>query len=192
MSRPRADTIPAVTVPPRPNGLPIAITQSPTLNASELPKLTAVSFVEPGSNFRTAISVFSSRPTSVASKLSSFDKNTVICSAFSITWLLVTTIPLLSMIKPDPSDCALRDFPRSSNSLKKSSKGEPSGNCGRSIPRLSRTIVVVEIFTTAGVFIFASSAKLTGRSLARAGCCKTIANIATKGRTKQINLFRHI
>jgi hypothetical protein len=30
MSRPRADTIPAVTVPQRPNGLPTATTQSPT------------------------------------------------------------------------------------------------------------------------------------------------------------------
>ncbi len=30
MSRPRAETMPAVTVPPRPNGLPTAITQSPT------------------------------------------------------------------------------------------------------------------------------------------------------------------
>ncbi len=29
MSRPRAETIPAVTVPPRPNGLPTASTQSP-------------------------------------------------------------------------------------------------------------------------------------------------------------------
>src|SRR5262249_12294619 len=29
ISRPRADTIPAVTVPPRPNGLPTARTQSP-------------------------------------------------------------------------------------------------------------------------------------------------------------------
>ena len=30
MSRPRAETMPAVTEPPRPNGLPIASTQSPT------------------------------------------------------------------------------------------------------------------------------------------------------------------
>ena len=30
MSRPRAETMPAVTVPPRPNGLPTASTQSPT------------------------------------------------------------------------------------------------------------------------------------------------------------------
>ena len=30
MSRPCAETMPAVTVPPRPNGLPTATTQSPT------------------------------------------------------------------------------------------------------------------------------------------------------------------
>ena len=30
MSRPRAEMMPAVTVPPRPNGLPTASTQSPT------------------------------------------------------------------------------------------------------------------------------------------------------------------
>ena len=30
MSRPRAEMMPAVAVPPRPNGLPIASTQSPT------------------------------------------------------------------------------------------------------------------------------------------------------------------
>ena len=35
MSRPRAETMPAVTVPPRPNGLPTAITQSPTRGACE-------------------------------------------------------------------------------------------------------------------------------------------------------------
>src|SRR5262249_31201768 len=33
MSRPRAETIPAVTVPPRPNGLPTASTQSPMRGA---------------------------------------------------------------------------------------------------------------------------------------------------------------
>ena len=32
MLRPRAETMPAVTEPPRPNGLPIAITQSPGAN----------------------------------------------------------------------------------------------------------------------------------------------------------------
>src|SRR5216683_683835 len=37
MSRPFAETIPAVTVPTCPNGLPIASTQSPTSMPSELP-----------------------------------------------------------------------------------------------------------------------------------------------------------
>ena len=39
MSRPRAETMPAVTVPPRPNGLPIASTQSPTRSLSRIAEL---------------------------------------------------------------------------------------------------------------------------------------------------------
>src|SRR5664279_3927012 len=42
MSRLRAETIPAVTVPPRLNGLPIAITHSPSRNLSESPNFTAL------------------------------------------------------------------------------------------------------------------------------------------------------
>ena len=52
MSREIADIIPAVTVPPNPRGLPIAIDQSPTLIASESPHSTETSFVEPGFIFR--------------------------------------------------------------------------------------------------------------------------------------------
>ena len=64
MSRLRAETMPAVTVPPRLNGLPIAITHSPSRSLSESPNLTAVSgFV--GLNFSTARSVFLSTPTSL-------------------------------------------------------------------------------------------------------------------------------
>ena len=40
MSRLRADTMPAVTVPPSPKGFPTAITQSPTRTASESPNST--------------------------------------------------------------------------------------------------------------------------------------------------------
>ena len=36
----RAETIPAVTVPPNPNGFPIAMTQSPILAVSEFPNFT--------------------------------------------------------------------------------------------------------------------------------------------------------
>jgi hypothetical protein len=39
MSRPSAETMPVVTVPPRPKGLPTAITQSPT-RGSPLVKAT--------------------------------------------------------------------------------------------------------------------------------------------------------
>ena len=37
MSRLTAETMPAVTVPPRPNGLPIATTHSPGFTSAELP-----------------------------------------------------------------------------------------------------------------------------------------------------------
>ena len=43
MSRLRAETMPAVTVPPRLNGLPIAITHSPSRSLSELPNFTDLS-----------------------------------------------------------------------------------------------------------------------------------------------------
>ena len=43
MSRLRAETMPAVTVPPRLNGLPIAITHSPSRSLSESPNFTALS-----------------------------------------------------------------------------------------------------------------------------------------------------
>ena len=43
MSRLRADTMPALTEPPRLNGLPIAITHSPSRSLSESPNFTAFS-----------------------------------------------------------------------------------------------------------------------------------------------------
>src|SRR5260370_20838569 len=43
MSRARAETMPTVTEPPRPNGLPIATTQSPTRAVSDVPNFTAES-----------------------------------------------------------------------------------------------------------------------------------------------------
>ena len=62
MSRLRAETMPAVTVPPRLNGLPIATTQSPSRSLSESPNFTAISGFT-GLNFSTARSVFLSTPT---------------------------------------------------------------------------------------------------------------------------------
>ena len=76
MSRLRAETMPSDTEPPRPKGLPIASTQSPTLSLSELPKLTAVSGLS-GLTRSTAISVLASRPTSSALRLVPSVKTTV-------------------------------------------------------------------------------------------------------------------
>ncbi len=61
MSRLVAEMMPTVTLPPRPKGLPIAITQSPTRIFEESPKVTALSgFL--GSTCRSARSVFGSWP----------------------------------------------------------------------------------------------------------------------------------
>ena len=61
MSRLVAEMMPTVTLPPRPKGLPMAITQSPTRMAEELPKDTALSG-SLGSTLSNARSVFGSWP----------------------------------------------------------------------------------------------------------------------------------
>ena len=80
MLRWRAEMMPAVTEPPRPNGLPIASTQSPTRMASLSPKGTATSgwvvLI-----FSRARSVLLSLPTSSALMLVSSCRMTVISSA---------------------------------------------------------------------------------------------------------------
>ena len=81
--------MPAVTLPPRPKGLPMATTQSPTRALSESPKRTAVS-LPVGFTLSTAMSVLGSRPTTSAlSRVPSW-RATVISSASLMTWLLVT------------------------------------------------------------------------------------------------------
>src|SRR5580704_1526382 len=105
MSRAVAEMIPAVTVPPSPNGLPIASTQSPTLAFVESPQEAAGSGVLL-STLRSARSVTVSRPTTCACSTVSSDKVTVIWSALAITCALVTISPDGSMMKPEPSDAA--------------------------------------------------------------------------------------
>ena len=160
-----ADIIPAVTVPPKPRGFPIAIDQSPTLILSESPQPTYVSFLFFGSIFNTAMSALGSLPSnSAVNSVSSF-RITVISSAPSITWLFVTTIPSSLIIKPEPSPVIGRCdrlWSRSKYSLKKSSKGDPSGNCGIWFWLLFSTIVVDAILTTAGDNCSTKSAKLSG------------------------------
>ncbi len=179
--------MPAVTVPPRPNGLPIASTQSPTREISESPKSTAVSGLS-GFTCSSAISPVSSRPSTFAFSEVLSCKVTVISSAPSITWLLVTTMPELSMMKPDPRLCIRRSDGggwaspprppgpgrlRLRKSLKNCSNGEPGGNSGTSgpgpgpgEPARACTAWVDEMFTTAGSSFAARSAKLSGAVLA--------------------------
>src|SRR6266851_3621517 len=94
--------IPAVTVPPRPNGLPIASTQSPTRALLESPQLAAGNGVL-ASTLSNARSVTASRPMTCACSAVSSARVTVICSALAITWLLVTINPDGSMTNPEPS-----------------------------------------------------------------------------------------
>ena len=63
--RPSALTIPEVTVCPRPNGLPIATTRSPTLSRSLSPNADGAEAARPGS-CSSATSVAGSLPTSCA------------------------------------------------------------------------------------------------------------------------------
>ena len=140
MSRLRADTMPAVTVPPRLNGLPIAITHSPSRSLSESPNFTALSGLS-GFTRSSARSVLVSRPTISALSFVPSLRMTVISSASAMTWLLVTTRPDGSMMKPEPSELTRRGaavravvvaWPRRflKNSSKNSSNGEPGGSCG--------------------------------------------------------------
>ena len=173
MSRLRAETMPAVTVPPSPNGLPIAITHSPKRSFSESPNCTALSGLA-GFTRSSAMSVLVSRPTISACSLSPLLNTTVISSASAMTWLLVTTRPLSSMTKPEPSELARRgprsrpggpDWPRRflKNSSKNSSNGEPGCACGPELePDWVSIFCEVEILTTASMTFSATSVMPSG------------------------------
>jgi hypothetical protein len=89
MSRDRAESTPTVTVPPSPNGLPIAIVHAPGCTASESPQAVVV-MLGRGSIFSTAMSVAGSRPTSRAGEVCLSENTTWISFASATTWLLVT------------------------------------------------------------------------------------------------------
>ena len=144
-------------MPPSPNGLPTATTQSPTFDFSLSPQVTKGSFLPPASIFRSARSVFSSRPTTVPGCRLLSCRITVILSALPTTWLLVTIRPLASMMKPEPSATASRPAcgtPRfSKNFFRKSSKGD-AGPSPRSAdwsePLEVSALICAEMLTTAG------------------------------------------
>ena len=84
MSRLRAETMPAVTEPPRLNGLPIAITHSPSRSLSELANFTALSGFS-GFTRSSARSVLESLPITSALSLEPSLNTTVISSASAMT-----------------------------------------------------------------------------------------------------------
>ena len=169
--------MPAVTVPPRPNGLPIASTQSPTFAFVESPQLTAGNGVF-GSTLRRARSVTVSRPMTSACNVVSSANVTVICSALAITWLLVTTIPDGSMMKPEPSDEARGaggfgppGAPFSpKKSRKNSSSGDPGGTCASGVAFAGAAVVawVVEMLTTTPPSRAASCEKTSAKGVSGA------------------------
>jgi hypothetical protein len=89
MSRPRAEMMPAVTEPPRPNGLPAAITQSPASTTRLSPQVTKGSGRD-AVTLITAMSTNSSVPISLAFNSVPSDSDTTMVSAWPTTWLLVT------------------------------------------------------------------------------------------------------
>lgn len=93
--RPSAETMPLVTLPDNPSGLPIASTIWPTASRAESPNVAGVSgaFL----TRTTARSFAENSPTSVA-RSGLLELGVVTCSrrAPATTWSLVTMSPLLS------------------------------------------------------------------------------------------------
>ncbi len=147
MSRPRAETMPAVTVPPSPNGLPIASTQSPTRSASESPNGTAGSGLS-GFTCNKAMSPVSSRPSTFAfSEVLSCKRHGDLVGA--VDHVVVghnearriddeagtqALHPALGLPAADPGRPVPPGRLRLRKSLKNCSNGEPGGNSGTSGP----------------------------------------------------------
>ena len=87
IDRPSAETTPAVTVPAKPSGLPIAMTSWPTLSRPASPSGAAT--VEPSTRI-TARSESGSRPTTRKSRSLPSTKVAVPVSAPATTWAEVT------------------------------------------------------------------------------------------------------
>ena len=95
------------------------------------------------------------------------------------------TIPLVSIIKPDPKALAFL-FCGVPNSLNISSNGEPGGNSnGNGFP-LVTTVWVVEIFTTEGINLSAKSANELGVFAAFTERFKFII------KNERINVFKNL
>ena len=139
MSRLRAETMPAVTVPPRLNGLPIAITHSPSRSLSLSPNFTALSGLVGLTLQQREIGL------GVAADDLGLQRGAVVEDDGDLVGVGDDVIvghdePGGSMMKPEPSELTRRCGGASpvgavaarflKNSSKKSSNGEPGGSCG--------------------------------------------------------------
>src|SRR6516165_4263062 len=181
--------MPEVTVPPRPKGLPIASTQSPTLALVESPQVAAGSGTL-DSTLSSARSVTESRPITSACKVVSSDKVTVICSALAITWLFVTMIPEGSIMNPEPRDATRGSgrlgppgapfSPRKSR--KNSSSGAPGeGSCdsGPPLEFADEFTCVVETLTTTPTSLAANWAKTSEKGVASGASARLSAGASS-------------
>jgi hypothetical protein len=98
--RPLALTMPCVAVCSKPNGAPIASTQSPTCTALASPRFTVGRFL--ASIFSTAMSVAVSLPSTRASNSRRSASLTVTRLASRTTCALVSTSPSLETMNPEP------------------------------------------------------------------------------------------
>ena len=101
-SRCSALTMPLVTVPSSPNGLPIATTRSPISSDSDEPSSTGVTPLGMLSSSSTATSDDASAPTTLAPTSSPLGNRTVTLVALSTTCWFVSTWPSSSITKPLP------------------------------------------------------------------------------------------
>ncbi len=102
MERPRALTMPLVTVWSKPKGLPMATTFCPTCRSRDAPMTTGARPPTRSPSLRTAMSLVASRPTRVASTCLWSGRLTMNLSPSSMTWKLVTMWPWSSQTKPEP------------------------------------------------------------------------------------------
>jgi hypothetical protein len=103
MVRLSALTMPAVTEPSRPSGLPMATTVSPTCSALLSPNLAGLRSLA-SFTFTTPMSVRASVPTTLAATVLPSEKLTFTdLPASASTWLLVTMYPSELSTMPEPS-----------------------------------------------------------------------------------------
>ena len=162
--RESAETMPAVTVLSRPNGLPMAATHSPTLSLLESPILsTGRSFA---SILMTAMSVCLSEPSTLPLNSRLSVRRTMSSPAPSTTWAFVMMMPSEETMKPEPVPrCSgISCGPKSKGMPKRRKISAPRGS-RPGMPAFStvRALRIIWMFTTPG--------PLSSTSFTKSGSC---------------------